>query len=47
MCQVRIFQVDLWNDGTLRKTAILRTTLQVEGKNGYGHRGVSEAGGLV
>ena len=35
MCRLRIFQVDFWNDGTLRKTAILRTTVQVVGKNGY------------
>ena len=36
MCRLRIFQVDFWNDGTLRKTAILRTTVQMAGKNGYG-----------
>ena len=35
MCRLRIIQVEFWNDGTLRKTAILRTTVLVAGKNGY------------
>jgi len=33
---VRTLRIDYWNEGTLRNTAILRTTVLVAGKNGYG-----------
>ena len=35
---VRILRIDYWNDRTLRNSAILRTTVQVAGENGYGVR---------
>ena len=35
---LRILQIDYWNERTLRNTAILRTTVLVAGKNGYGFK---------